>query len=100
MVFLRPSVERCSELGLWTKRPRQRHGRRARGKPAEPSVRLMAPRAPGASGQAVSDAPILFIVVPQTGHFPWTAGLPFFMVTCLACVISRFARHFTQYASM
>ena len=26
-------------------------------------------------------APILYIPVPQTGHFPLSAGLPFFMVT-------------------
>jgi hypothetical protein len=28
--------------------------------------------------------PILNIFVPQVGHTPWVAGLPFFMVTFLA----------------
>ncbi len=44
-------------------------------------------------------APILFMVVLQTGHFPCTAGLPFFIVICFGSVISRFSRHLTQYAS-
>lgn len=41
--------------------------------------------------------PILNIDVPQTGHLPFIAGLPFFMVTATASGSSLFARHFTQY---
>jgi hypothetical protein len=41
-------------------------------------------------------APIRMIVVPQTGHFPFIAGLPFFSFTATALLMSRFARHFTQ----
>ena len=44
-------------------------------------------------------APILNILVPQTGHFPSVAGLPFFIVICTASLISRLVLHFTQYAS-
>jgi hypothetical protein len=39
---------------------------------------------------------ILTIFVPQTGHTPCTAGLPFFNVTLCSFRISRFARHFMQ----
>jgi len=42
---------------------------------------------------------ILNMPVPQTGHLPLRAGRPFAMVTRLTSVISRFALHFTQYAS-
>ena len=42
--------------------------------------------------------PIRNILVPQVGHTPWVAGLPFFMVIALASFISLFIRHFTQYA--
>jgi len=42
--------------------------------------------------------PILNIFVPHTGHVPWVAGLPFFMVIDLGSFISLLARHFTQYA--
>src|SRR6266511_3434487 len=41
-------------------------------------------------------APILKIFVPQTGQRPWVAGRPFFIVTCLASLISREVLHFTQ----
>ncbi|HSX40727.1 MAG TPA: hypothetical protein VLF68_03875 [Candidatus Saccharimonadales bacterium] len=41
--------------------------------------------------------PILYIPVPQTGHFAFIAGLPFFMVTCSGLSTSLFALHFTQY---
>jgi len=44
-------------------------------------------------------APILYIPVPQTGHLPFIAGLPFFIVTASAFGSSRFARHLTQYIS-
>ncbi len=40
---------------------------------------------------------ILYIPVPQVGHLPFIAGLPFFMVTFLASEISFFSLHFTQY---
>jgi hypothetical protein len=43
--------------------------------------------------------PILYMPVPQTGHTPFVAGLPFFIVTGLASFISRCVRHFRQYAS-
>jgi hypothetical protein len=43
--------------------------------------------------------PILNILVPQVGHTPWVAGLPFFIVICFASFISLLALHFTQYAS-
>lgn len=43
------------------------------------------------------EAPILNIFVPHTGQVPWVAGRPFFMVICLASLISREALHFTQY---
>jgi len=42
--------------------------------------------------------PILNILVPQVGHTPRVAGLPFFMVMLLASFISLLARHFIQYA--
>lgn len=41
--------------------------------------------------------PILYIPVPQSGHFAFIAGLPFFMVTCSGLETSFFALHFTQY---
>jgi len=41
-------------------------------------------------------APILNIFVPQAGHFPVTAGLPFFIFISCASFISFFALHFTQ----
>src|SRR5262249_20705656 len=43
-----------------------------------------------------SSFPILKIFVPQSGHTPWIAGRPFFMVTCLASWISTFFRSLTQ----
>jgi len=39
-------------------------------------------------------------LVPQVGHSPWVAGLPFFKVMDLGFLISLFARHFMQYASI
>src|SRR5205823_904865 len=44
------------------------------------------------TGAAYFAAPIRMIVVPQTGHFPFIAGLPFFSFTATALLISRFAR--------
>lgn len=41
--------------------------------------------------------PILYIPVPQTGHLPFIAGLPFFIVTCSGLATSLLARHLTQY---
>ena len=41
-------------------------------------------------------APILKILVPQTGQEPCVAGRPFFIVICLASLISRDALHLTQ----
>ena len=38
-------------------------------------------------------APILKIFVLQTGHVPSVAGRPFFIVICLAFLISRWALH-------
>jgi hypothetical protein len=43
--------------------------------------------------------PILYMPVPQTGQTPFVAGLPFFIVTGFASFISRWVRHFRQYAS-
>ncbi len=40
--------------------------------------------------------PILNILVPHTGHTPWVAGLPFFIVIVLASFISLLVRHLTQ----
>jgi hypothetical protein len=40
------------------------------------------------------------IFVPQEGHTPWVAGLPFFIVIALAFFISFLDLHFTQYASI
>jgi hypothetical protein len=37
-------------------------------------------------------------LVPQTGHSPCVAGLPFFKVMDFGFLISLFARHFMQYA--
>src|SRR5213594_1178300 len=37
-------------------------------------------------------------VVPHFGHLPFIAGFPFFNFTFFGSSISRFARHFTQYA--
>ncbi len=39
-----------------------------------------------------------YILVPQMGHVPCVAGLPFFMVTWRVLLISRIARHLRQYA--
>jgi hypothetical protein len=39
-------------------------------------------------------------LVPQTGQTPVVAGLPFFIVIDFGFLISLFARHFTQYASI
>ena len=36
-------------------------------------------------------------VVPQTGHFPTMARRPFFQVTSFPSLMSRLARHLTQY---
>src|SRR6059058_4745123 len=44
-------------------------------------------RAPGVP--AYFAAPIRIIVVPQTGHFPFIAGLPFFSLTATGFLISR-----------
>jgi len=50
--------------------------------------------------EAASTAlPMRIIFVPQTAQVPWVAGLPFFNVTGLGSLISRFSRHLTQYAS-
>lgn len=40
--------------------------------------------------------PILNIVVPHTGHLPFVAGLPFFIVVASAPDISRCVLHFKQ----
>ena len=45
---------------------------------------------------AYVDAPILKILVPQTGQEPCVAGRPFFIVICFASLISREALHLTQ----
>jgi len=39
-------------------------------------------------------------LVPQTGQVPVVAGFPFFMVIFCGFLISRFALHFTQYATV
>lgn len=39
------------------------------------------------------------IFVEQTGHTPDVAGFPFFIVMGVGSFISRFVRHFRQYAS-
>jgi len=44
--------------------------------------------------------PILYIPHPHTGHTPFVAGFPFFIVTFSASFISLFSLHFTQYASV
>lgn len=41
--------------------------------------------------------PILYMPVPQSGHFAFIAGLPFFMVTFSGLATSFLALHFTQY---
>src|SRR5206468_12930037 len=41
-------------------------------------------------------APIRMIVVPQTGHFPFIAGLPVVGLTATGFLISRLARHVTE----
>jgi len=62
-------------------------------------------RAPAVAGEGSIDCarcgqpPMRNIFVPQTGQVPWVAGLPFFIVIFCASFISRFALHFTQYAS-
>ena len=40
------------------------------------------------------------IFVPLTGHEPWVAGRPFFIVICCALDILLLVLHFIQYASM
>ena len=42
---------------------------------------------------------ILYIPVPHSGHFPFIAGRPFFIVTRSVSFMTLFALHFTQYAS-
>lgn len=42
--------------------------------------------------------PILNIDVPQVGHVPLHAGLPFFITVGFGSFMSLFALHFTQYA--
>ncbi len=62
-------------------------------------------RAPAVAGEGSIDCarcgqpPMRNIFVPQTGQVPWVAGLPFFIVIFCASFMSRFALHFTQYAS-
>jgi len=52
------------------------------------------------AGAALALPPkILYITVPQVGHFPLIALRPFFVVTSIASVISFFALHLTQYPS-
>ncbi|MBC5825175.1 MAG: hypothetical protein GIW99_08495 [Candidatus Eremiobacteraeota bacterium] len=46
--------------------------------------------------EGYEDAPILKSFVEHTGHWPETAGRPFFIVTCAGSLISRFALHLTQ----
>lgn len=41
-------------------------------------------------------APMRMIVVPQTGHLPFIAGFPFFIVIFFGSFISTLFRHFTQ----
>jgi len=43
--------------------------------------------------------PIRNIFVEQTGQTPDVAGFPFFIVMGVGLLISRFVRHFRQYAS-
>jgi hypothetical protein len=40
--------------------------------------------------------PILNILAPHSGHVPWVAGRPFFIVTGMGSFISRLVRHFMQ----
>src|SRR6266705_1270289 len=54
------------------------------------------PRKRAADFPAYFAAPIRIIVVPQTGHFPFIAGLPVFSLTATGFLIYRLARHFTQ----
>jgi hypothetical protein len=42
--------------------------------------------------------PILNILVEQTGHVPWVAFFPFFIVMACGSFISLFALQRTQYA--
>jgi len=49
-------------------------------------------------GTADYAAPMRNRVVPHFGHLPFIAGFPFFSFTFFGSDISRFARHFTQYA--
>lgn len=39
------------------------------------------------------------MTAPQTGHFPFTALRPFFIVSSTASAMGRFALHRTQYPS-
>ena len=48
----------------------------------------------------LSYLPIQNMLVPQVGHTPFVAGLPFFIVTALALFISFLDLHFIQYASI
>ena len=41
-------------------------------------------------------APMRKTLVPQEGHTPWVAGLPFFMVILWGLLISFLALHLTQ----
>ena len=42
---------------------------------------------------------ILYIPAPHSGHLPFIAGRPFFIVTRSVSFMTLFALHFTQYAS-
>jgi hypothetical protein len=44
--------------------------------------------------------PILKTFVPHTEQVPVVAGFPFFIVVAVGFLISRFALHLTQYASI
>ncbi|HUQ85146.1 MAG TPA: hypothetical protein VM077_02380 [Candidatus Limnocylindrales bacterium] len=48
-------------------------------------------------GELAYFEPILYIPVPQSGHFDFKAGLPFFIVTFSGLSTSFFALHLTQY---
>ena len=69
---------------------------------ATPTAATLLPTAIGGGLQEALDyaaLPIRNIFVEQTGHTPWVAGRPFFIVMAWALLISLLDRHFIQDAS-
>jgi integrase len=65
---------------------------------AKPKHKVIKPYTLGQIERTGYPLPMRNTLVPQVGHTPCVAGLPFFKVTDFGFLISFFARHFMQYA--